>query len=79
VLVLSRRSGESITIGNDVVVTVVAVSGNQVRLGICAPRSVQVLREEIYKATREENRAAAVGLRHARWLQRAMTQMRTEE
>lgn len=58
-LILSRRVGESITIGNDVVVKVVALSGNQIRLGITAPREVRVLREEIFNAMREENRAAA--------------------
>jgi carbon storage regulator len=58
-LILSRRPGESLTIGDDVVVTVVSVSGNQIRLGITAPREVRVLREEIYKAMREEHQAAA--------------------
>jgi carbon storage regulator len=58
-LILSRRPGESLTIGDDVVVTVIGVSGNQIRLGITAPREVRVLREEIYKAMREENQAAA--------------------
>jgi carbon storage regulator len=58
-LILSRKIGESITIGDDVTVTVVAVSGNQIRLGIAAPRQVRVLRDEIYQAIREENRAAA--------------------
>jgi carbon storage regulator len=59
-LILSRRPGESLTIGDDVVVTVVAVSGNQIRLGITAPREVRVLREEVYKAIREETQAAAI-------------------
>ena len=58
-LVLSRRTGESIAIGDDITVTIVAISGSQVRLGIAAPREVRVLRKEIYKAMREENRAAA--------------------
>ncbi len=58
-LILSRRSGESITIGNDITVTIVDISGSQVRLGIAAPREVRVLREEIYQAIQEENRAAA--------------------
>ena len=64
-LVLTRRAGESITIGDDIVVTVVATSGGQVRLGISAPHHVRVLREEIFKALREENSAAAQGLEHA--------------
>ncbi|MDH3443202.1 MAG: carbon storage regulator CsrA [Deltaproteobacteria bacterium] len=58
-LILSRRPGESITIGDDIVVTVVSITGNQIRLGINAPRDVRVLREEIYKAIRDENQAAA--------------------
>lgn len=58
-LILGRRPGESVTIGDDVVITVVSVSGNQVRLGITAPRQVRVLREEIYQAMQAENRAAA--------------------
>jgi carbon storage regulator len=57
-LILSRRPGESVTIGDDVIVTVVSVSGNQIRLGITAPREVRVLREEIYNAMREEDQAA---------------------
>jgi carbon storage regulator len=57
-LILSRRPGESLTIGDDVVVTVVSVSGNQIRLGITAPREVRVLREEIYRAIREEDQVA---------------------
>ncbi|HXG51804.1 MAG TPA: carbon storage regulator CsrA [candidate division Zixibacteria bacterium] len=58
-LILSRRPGESVAIGEDIVVTVLEASGNQVRLGISAPRAVPVLREEIYKAIKEEVRAAA--------------------
>ena len=58
-LILSRRPGESLTIGDEITVTVVGVSGNQIRLGITAPREVRVLREEIYRAMQDENRAAA--------------------
>ena len=46
-LVLSRKSGERLTIGDSVVITVVRVNGGQVRLGIEAPRSLAVLREEL--------------------------------
>lgn len=74
-LVLTRRPGESITIGDDIIVTVISASGGQVRLGITAPRSVQVLREEIYKAMREENREAAQGLRHGKQLEGAATRL----
>ena len=58
-LVLSRRTGESIVIGDDVVVTVLEVRGDVVRLGVAAPRSVQVHREEVYRELQESNRAAA--------------------
>lgn len=58
-LVLSRRAGESIVIGHDVVVTVLEVRGDQVRLGVQAPREVQVHREEVYAELEATNRAAA--------------------
>lgn len=75
-LILSRRPGESLTIGDDVVVTVVGVTGNQIRLGITAPREVRVLREEVYKATRKENQAAANRLDSDRRLEDAVRQLR---
>lgn len=58
-LVLTRRANQSIMIGNDVVVTVLEVKGDQVRIGIKAPRSVTVHREEVYAELARENRAAA--------------------
>ena len=58
-LIITRRPGEKIMIGDDVVVEVIEVSGNSVRIGIAAPRSVPVYREEIWSAVREENAAAA--------------------
>ncbi|HXG19522.1 MAG TPA: carbon storage regulator CsrA [Methylomirabilota bacterium] len=75
-LVLTRRPGESITIGDDIIVTVISASGGQVRLGITAPRSVQVLREEIYKAMQEENREAAQGRQREKGLASAATRLR---
>ena len=54
-LVLSRRQGESIVIGDDVVVTIVEVRGGQVRVGIDAPRSIEVHREEVYREVAKEN------------------------
>jgi carbon storage regulator len=59
VLVLTRRPGESIMIGDDVVVTVLDVRGDVVRVGIKAPRSVQVHREEVYVELQKANRDAA--------------------
>jgi carbon storage regulator len=75
-LILSRRPGESLTIGDDVVVTVVGVSGNQIRLGITAPREVRVLREEVHKAMQEEKQAAANALDSNRRLGGAVRQLR---
>ena len=58
-LVLTRRANQSIVIGDNVVVTVLEVRGDQVRLGIKAPRSVTVHREEVFLELAEANRAAA--------------------
>jgi carbon storage regulator len=60
VLVLTRRANQSIMIGHDIVVTVLEVRGDQVRLGIKAPRSVDVHREEVFAALQQANQAAAV-------------------
>ncbi|MBC7324389.1 MAG: carbon storage regulator CsrA, partial [Moorella sp. (in: Bacteria)] len=57
-LVLTRKKGQSLVIGRDIRVVVVEVSGDAVRIGIEAPPEVAVYREEIYRAVREENRAA---------------------
>lgn len=57
-LVLTRRQGEAIVIGDNVVVRIVELKGDQVRLGIEAPRSVVVHREEIAEEIRAENLAA---------------------
>jgi len=59
-LVLSRRTNESIVIGGDIIVTVLEIKGDQVRLGIRAPRSVTVHREEVHAEIQRENRSAAV-------------------
>ncbi len=57
-LILTRRVGESLMIGDNVNVTVLGVKGNQVRLGINAPKEVAVHREEIYQRIRQEQAAA---------------------
>jgi carbon storage regulator len=53
-LILTRRSGESLMIGDEVTVTVLGVKGNQVRVGINAPKAVAVHREEIYERIKRE-------------------------
>jgi carbon storage regulator len=75
-LILSRRLGESVTIGDDIVVTVVGISGNQIRLGINAPKAVRVLREEIYKTIQKENQSAATAADPGSRLKGALKQLR---
>lgn len=58
-LVLSRRVGESIVIGSDVVVTVLEVRGDIIRIGVDAPREVTVHRSEVFEQIEAANRAAA--------------------
>jgi carbon storage regulator len=57
-LILTRRVGETLMIGDEVTVTVLGVKGNQVRIGVNAPRDVSVHREEIYDRIKRENGAA---------------------
>ena len=59
-LVITRRSGERICLGDQITVTVLEVSGSSVRLGIDAPSEVPVYRHEIWLAIKEENAAAAL-------------------
>ena len=65
-LVLSRRPGESIVIGNQVVVTIVEVRGDQIRIGIDAPRDIQVHREEVFRELEAQNSQAAGSAARAR-------------
>ena len=58
-LVLTRKPGQQIMIGDSIVINLVEVQGNNVRLAIEAPREVKIYRGEIYKAIMEENKKAA--------------------
>ena len=63
-LILTRKSGESIRIGDHISLKVIEVRGNQVRLGIDAPRDLSIHREEIYELIQEQNRQAALSTPH---------------
>lgn len=58
-LILTRRVGETLMVGDDVTVTVLGVKGNQVRIGVNAPKNVAVHREEIYDRIQKEQSGAA--------------------
>lgn len=64
-LILTRKPGESIVIGNNVTVTIVEVRGDQVRVGVDAPRSVQVHREEVFRQLARENVDAVAAAKRA--------------
>jgi carbon storage regulator len=59
-LILTRRVGETVMIGDDVTITVLGVKGNQVRVGINAPKHVAVHREEIYERIKREQQSEEV-------------------
>lgn len=57
-LALARKMGQSIMIGNDIEITLLEIKGDQVKLGITAPKSVPIYRKEIYAQIQEENKNA---------------------
>jgi carbon storage regulator len=64
-LILTRRVGEAVMIGNEVTITVLGVKGNQVRIGINAPKDVAVHREEIFERIKREHDESAGAGAHA--------------
>ena len=61
-LALSRKQGESIMIGNDIEITILESKGDQVKIGISAPKSIPIYRKEIYAQIQDENRATVESL-----------------
>lgn len=57
-LVLTRKKGESIIIDNKIEILILEVNGDQVKIGISAPKEIPILRKEIYQAVKDENKAA---------------------
>lgn len=58
-LVLTRKTGEAIQIGDDIEISVISIAGDQVKIGINAPKNVDIHRKEIYLSIQEENNKAA--------------------
>jgi carbon storage regulator len=74
-LILTRKSGEGIRIGDDIRIVILEVKGNQVRIGIEAPEAVNVHRDEVYEKIRLENiKASAVTIDHLKKLFKLWTE-----
>lgn len=58
-LILSRKAGEKIMIGDEISVSIIEIRGDQVRVGVDAPKNVKVFRQEVFDAIKAENKAAA--------------------
>ncbi|GLY09232.1 carbon storage regulator CsrA [Pseudobacillus badius] len=63
-LVLTRKTGEAIQIGDDIEITVISIKGDQVKLGINAPKHIDVHRKEVYLTIREENEQASAEVKN---------------
>jgi carbon storage regulator len=61
-LVLTRKTGEAIQIGDDIEITVVSIKGDQIKLGINAPKNIEIHRKEIYLEIQKENENASKGI-----------------
>lgn len=68
-LILSRKVNEKIMIGEDISLTIIEIRGDQVKVGVEAPKSVKVFRQEVYEAIQNENRAAATSVPNLESLQ----------
>ena len=62
-LILTRKAGEAVTIGDDIKITVLSIQGRQVKLGIAAPEKISVYRDEIFKRIQLENVKASMSLK----------------
>jgi carbon storage regulator len=72
-LVLSRKAEQSLRLGEDIVITVLAIEGDRVKIGIEAPRHIPVLRDELYRQVQAANEVAATAARvHARQVAAAL-------
>lgn len=61
-LILSRKTNEKIVIGDSITISIIEVRGDQVKIGVDAPRSVKVFRQEVFEAIQNENKAAVVAV-----------------
>lgn len=59
-LILSRKLDEKIKIGNDITITIIDIKGDQVKIGVEAPKNVKVFRQEVFDAIQKENKVAVV-------------------
>ena len=61
-LVLSRKKGETIKIGDDIEITIITTANDQVKIGIQAPKNVEILRKELFEEIQDENKAASASV-----------------
>ena len=61
-LILSRKVNEKVVIGDDITISIIEVRGDQVRIGIDAPKKIKVFRQEVFDAIKEENKAASASV-----------------